>query len=338
MNLKRFSNTKLSNFNYKQIKNKRQNEQNNQMPRSIRSRGWVFTAFTTETKPPFVEEQMKYLIFQREICPTTKKLHWQGYVYFHNKKTLKAAKKGLNDATAHLEKAKGTPQECIAYCSDLTKEGTSSEQQFQYGTKPINGRRLDLESLSTIIWEGASVSDLAAANPTAIVQYSRGLERLESLRIAQQPLISRKELEVIIYWGPTGTGKTTRAITECPNAYIWDGPFKWFQNYNQETELIIEEYDSTVPICQMLRILDKTKLSIEYKGGSTYANWTKVIITSNIDPKDWHAKAKMQHRRALARRITTVIEMTEVKSKRQAPYEPNEIAHTDENFPWIFKD
>ena len=44
-----------------------------------RTRNVCFTGFN-ETGYEFNEKQMKYLVVGKEICPTTGKEHWQGYV------------------------------------------------------------------------------------------------------------------------------------------------------------------------------------------------------------------------------------------------------------------
>ena len=60
-----------------------------------RNRNWVFTEFGEE--PP--EFDCKFLAYQREQCPETGRLHWQGYVCFANPMGLKGVKRFL--PTAH---------------------------------------------------------------------------------------------------------------------------------------------------------------------------------------------------------------------------------------------
>ena len=59
-----------------------------------RTRNVCFTGFN-ETGYKFNEKQMKYLVVGKEICPTTGKEHWQGYVELKNAKTFSAIKNYL---------------------------------------------------------------------------------------------------------------------------------------------------------------------------------------------------------------------------------------------------
>jgi len=52
-------------------------------------RSYCFTSFN-ETEPKF-QEGVRYLIFQKEKCPETKRTHYQGYAEFTKKITIKAA-------------------------------------------------------------------------------------------------------------------------------------------------------------------------------------------------------------------------------------------------------
>lgn len=309
-----------------------------------RSRRWCFTWFgepgrELDEKPAWDEVHMKYLVYQQEECSTEEektgqlRKHYQGFVIFQNKKTMGACKKLLGSTTVHVEMTKGTSQEALAYCLDLGKEGTAKETQFEFGQRPSQGRRTDLEEVAKLITGGALLSTVAVTHPKEVAQYPRGLKLLESITISKQPLMGREQLEVLVYYGESRTGKTYDAVEEMPDAFIWRKPFKWWDHYNQETELIIDEYDGSLNICMLLGVLDRYKFPIEVKGDTTYANWTKVIITSNIDPRDWHPKAKLVHRQALAERVTGIKEFTERRVKRRRVYEPRVIV---DDHPFVF--
>ena len=60
-----------------------------------RSRSWVFTDF--KVPAPQLLAGMSYLLYAPEICPETKKEHWQGYVYFKDTKTTSAVSKILGN-------------------------------------------------------------------------------------------------------------------------------------------------------------------------------------------------------------------------------------------------
>jgi len=66
--------------------------------------------------------EVSYLVFGREVAPTTNTPHLQGYVAFLRRKTLGQAR--ILIPRAHLEVAHGTPKEAASYCK---KDGNFEE-------------------------------------------------------------------------------------------------------------------------------------------------------------------------------------------------------------------
>lgn len=64
-----------------------------------------------------------------------------------------------------------------------------------------------------------------------------------------------------------------------------------------------------LPLTRLLQVLDIYPLRLPIKGGFTLARWTRVILTSNIHPRDWYPNCQPESRRALLRRIHRVTEM-----------------------------
>lgn len=72
--------------------------------------------FTSWVKPQCNPDIFKYMCFGEEICPSTLKLHFQGYLELYSPARISAVKKYLKDDTVHLEKAKGDKEQNRAYC------------------------------------------------------------------------------------------------------------------------------------------------------------------------------------------------------------------------------
>lgn len=125
--------------------------------RESEHRNWMFTSFKDEA--PFFTSKMWYQIYQREICPTTKKEHWQGYVECSYPMTLQTIKNHLGDKACHLEPRKGTQQQAIDYCSkdDTRKPGT---KPITNGISKNQGSRSDLNSIVEAIESGATKKEL----------------------------------------------------------------------------------------------------------------------------------------------------------------------------------
>lgn len=90
-----------------------------------RVRGFVFTLnnYSEEELQEIVstaQQHCEKYIFGKEIAPTTKTPHIQGYLYWKNAKTISASREMLPLRVANHEPAKGTPKQNYVYCS---KEG-----------------------------------------------------------------------------------------------------------------------------------------------------------------------------------------------------------------------
>lgn len=81
-----------------------------------------------------------YLVYGREVAPTTLTPHLQGYVHFLKRKSLSQAKLALGNPAIHLEVSRGTADQAADYCK---KEG-----QFQeFGALLVGGKRNDWHDL-----------------------------------------------------------------------------------------------------------------------------------------------------------------------------------------------
>lgn len=112
---------------------------------------WMITCWTEA--PKFDETKMCFLVYQKEIAPTTNTPHYQGYVEFKEKITLAGVKKCLGDKTAHCEVRKGTQEQAINYCTKVeTRELDTVPQRF--GTPKTPGARNDLDAMVDAIENG----------------------------------------------------------------------------------------------------------------------------------------------------------------------------------------
>lgn len=112
----------------------------------------------------------------------------------------------------------------------------------------------------------------------------------------------------MVLYGPSGTGKTASARTEYPDAYVLpkgDGKI-WWEGYQGQTEVLIDEFYGWIPYDYLLRLLDYSPMQVEFKGGSCPLAATTFIITSNKHWMDWYSdevKGRHNNLEALARRL-----------------------------------
>lgn len=184
------------------------------------------------------QNSLKYVIYQLERCPTTQRLHWQGYIKFHKCVSLQFIKQHFPILEgAHLERRRGTDTEAIDYCS---KEDTRELGPWVIGdTATHQGQRSDLASYaeavrrharSGITWKAACrlLAEEFPATHMRFRQHGQGLfqdsqvemepEPLEEEREWQQQLLEELRGEphkrkIIWFCGPEGgEGKSTMAL------------------------------------------------------------------------------------------------------------------------------
>ncbi len=76
---------------------------------------WCITSYAEELK--FDEDELKFIVFQREECPETKKKHWQIYVELKRAGSMADVKDIFEDDSVHCERTKGSRKQNIKYCS-----------------------------------------------------------------------------------------------------------------------------------------------------------------------------------------------------------------------------
>lgn len=110
-----------------------------------RFRAYAFTLFDADKSIDFSQYNCQFGIAQKEQCPSTGKVHYQGCIYFKNPRSFRAVRAlfgRLRDKKPHIEVARSIPK-AINYCR---KKDTRLEKPIVYGEEPKGpGRHLSLE-------------------------------------------------------------------------------------------------------------------------------------------------------------------------------------------------
>lgn len=267
-----------------------------------RVRHWCFTSYQRAIAFEFDPKDVRYIIYQKEVCPKTQRVHWQGYVEFFNPKRIGQVQTCLGDEKMHCVVRKGTRAQARDYCR---KKATAVDGfQFEFGEwrDNVNKKR----KLDELLKEEFTIDDLILHDPMTYVRYYRGLHKLVNHRQAKKAKIFR-QVKVIVLVGPTGSGKTRYAIADGPNYFMKpSGDGFWFDGLkSSDTTLIIDDFYGGIKYGTFLRLLDGHPMQVPVKGNFVHAMWTKVFITSNVMPGDWYKKGLTP---ALDRRITQVVQ------------------------------
>jgi len=269
----------------------------------IQSVNWCFTDFVMDNDWEEIykkDDNIRYICYGSEICPITKRKHYNGWIQFTKRLRLCGVKKVCRSKVIHVESCRGTEEANDRYCK---KDGDWKT----FGEFITQGKRTDLDSLKKIVDDGGTLKDIADENFKIFIQYNRGFQEYKKIVDKSRRKCFRKVKTIHIH-GKTGLGKTRKAMGYSDDTYkIQGNALKWWDGYDGEKVLVIDEYDSQIPCTELLGILDGYQLRLPIKGSFTYANWETVIITSNY--RKLHRNARKMHRNALKRRITETIKV-----------------------------
>lgn len=272
------------------------------MGKSGRSRKWTWTINnpTAEDRSEIqaLIKETVYLVMGQEKETT---IHWHGYCYMPNALTLKGMKTKLS--RAHLDMARNV-EKWIEYCK---KDGKWRE----WGTKPKQGKRNDIETVTDAITkEALDYGQAIARFPAFAMKYPKGMQTVcESV---MQHRDRNKPPEIIWIWGSTGQGKTRWAFDKYgdENCYIKNAT-KWWQDYHQQKCIIIDDFNPTKwDYEDLLRLLDRYPYLGETKGGSVKINSPHIVITCQKQPRDCWRGLELEQ---IERRISNILHLgTEV--------------------------
>jgi len=270
-----------------------------QRKQSPKKRHWCFTSFLDVLPRVFDSDIVRYCIYQRETCPKTNVLHFQGYIELYDGMRVLQVKSIIGEC--HLEYRKGPRCKARAYCRKKESAVLGSQIEFGIWRKDVTR----LPKLRDLLESKMSLDEIVEIDPESFVRYHRGLRALFSLRTAKEARKFRK-VKVVVLVGKTGSGKTRKATTGDDWFIMPCGNNLWFDGYTGQKRLIIDDFYGNIQYAKFLRILDGHALQLPIKGGFIWAQWTEVIITSNAYPEKWY---KMGFTPALRRRVYEIIPM-----------------------------
>jgi len=259
---------------------------------------WIAT-IPRDGYEPILHDGLSYVKGQLEQGESTNYQHWQIFFITKKKASIHQIKKIFEIENGHFELTRSEAAEDYVW-----KEDTRIGEPFEYGKKPFKRN-------SGTDWE--EVRDLAKKGqldeiPADIfVRCYPSLCRIRSDYL--QPVAM--ERDAIVYWGPTGTGKSHRAWSQGgDNPYYKDPRSKFWDGYTDQTTVIFDEFRGTIDISHILRWLDRYPVRVEVKGSTKVLLANKFFFTSNIHPNRWYPDLDSETYAALERRLK-IINITE---------------------------
>lgn len=277
------------------------------MLKQMSYRSWLFTynnptMSIEECQDMFLHGyKTKYIVMGAEVAPTTGTPHYQGYVYFASAKSIKDLKNKFQKI--HFIIANGTAEQNRKYCLKIrTIDPKPNEVFIEWGDMPQQGKRKDLDEIKKCLAEGCGLRDVVQiASSYQSVKMAETILKFNEKKRNFKPT-------VIWIWGPTGCGKTRRAMEILDDPWISGKNLKWWEGYDAHKDVLIDDFRKDFcTFHELLRILDRYPYTVETKGGSRQLLAEKMIITSCFHPsKVYETREDVQQ---LIRRIDEVILM-----------------------------
>ena len=244
------------------------------MADDAKNRTWEVTlANYTDADLSFFEAlECNAIILSKEIAESGLP-HLQGRITFKRAYRLSALKK--LHARAHWEVTKAK-----ADCNYFRK--VDSEVFIEKGSFK-QGARNDMESLKKKLKTTHSMA--AIVNDT---NNYNNVKLCQAILTYDEPPRPVGPIDVIWYWGETGTGKT-RAVYNNHTADSIFRPinYKWWDGYDGHKIVLLDDFRKDFcKFHELLTLLDLYPYRVECKGGSRQIQATTFYITSAFGPAD----------------------------------------------------
>lgn len=247
-----------------------------------RSRAYCFT-LNNPTEDEFrdlLDIKCRYIIAASEVGESDTP-HVQGFIYFAEAVSFSSVKR-LIGGRSHIERARGTTAQAIAYCQ---KDG----DYVEFGIPPLDARAKGIASAAkwAAIRKACENRDYGNLPDDFICRNYRSYNGIRQLYLEQRKLVDLDVLENYWYHGDTGTGKSRAARAWCHArglAFYLKDLTTWWCGYEHEPVVIIDEFgpDAAKLLGEQLKIwTDHYVCRVQPKFGSMLIRPKHFIICSN---------------------------------------------------------
>lgn len=222
------------------------------------------------------EYKCQYIVFGHELAPTTGTPHYQGYVYWSSKHKCVDVRKKYSEC--------GYWEPAIAGADKNQKYTTKDGNVYEWGTKPRQGTRSDLNQVWDLIDQGATLDEITEIRPS--------YQGLRMAQLVKQIRDKRKKRTwkpmVRWFWGPGGSGKTY-AARELLGEDRWEitGDLKYLGDYDGEENVLFDDFrDYNCELTTFLKLTDNGPYNARVMYGYKQFLGRNIVITSPYHPRD----------------------------------------------------
>lgn len=274
----------------------------------------TFNNWTEADRDALIAKQYAYLIIGKEVASTDTP-HLQCYIHFVNPRSLSGVIKDFKGC--HVTLCDDKTDVMVKYCQ---KEGDWEE----FGVKPLNQKEKGLANKYADTWELAKQGNFGVLPPGQIKVW-------EYIANNYGPAAELDSVYTVHkwYWGPSRTGKTTKALEEMPGCYRKNGANKWWGGYQRHNpaheNVLVDDVPSTMDGYEMKRWADYHAFNAEVKGSEMLIRPKKLIVTSNFHPSEMGLKP--QDLEAILNRFEFT-EFKVLKDSDDTPSPPSKMVKT----------
>lgn len=150
----------------------------------------------------------------------------------------------------------------------------------------VSKRQQQLDALQRDLHNRSlSVRDIYQRNFEMAMAFSGKLERY---RTQIQNGEKREKTKVYAFIGRPGTGKSHTAHEMFPNAYWKTDSEDYWEGYNGEENVVLDEFTGWLPFTTFARICDKYPYLMKVKHSSAYCGFKTIVVTSNRYPHEMY--------------------------------------------------
>lgn len=257
----------------------------------LQSKNWLGTSYRVQAfKLP--EAYLVYGVYQIERCPETLREHVQFFVQTKIRSRLSAIKRLFPGD--HLEIAR-SPDDANKYCQKME---TRISPPVRFGVYQILPQKRCMVELMREV----SVSQAVQENPTLW----RNVHAMQTLRhLVSTPRSTATKSHFLT--GVTGKGKTKIVSLICEflgsQLVFWQDGSNWWDGYDGQAVVVVDEYRGQFPVSFLLRLLDRTPFRVPIKGSYVNFNSVEVFFMSNLDLRSIYKDIDLHTFGAIKRRI-----------------------------------
>lgn len=220
----------------------------------------------------------------------------------------------------------------VVYCS---KESTRvpGAPLIRIGDLGIasQGHRSDIDSFKSAAATEPSFLQLMEDHSAFVSRSMRFAERYHQLHKGRMRVRQAyAKPNVYVYWGESRSGKSRRAFFEAIADYGPDNVFykpadqRWFDGYDGQPCVIMDEDYGSMSVSQFLRLTDGYPTTVPVKGGTAVWMAKTVYITFNSHPRDWWKDLRASDKWDPEHDYAITARCTIVHHTRAAPWVPPE--------------